>query len=177
MRIILSPAGWPHSKQEFGAYTLRPKIHRLLPDFLTDLPSLQSHRFSWPKPVPAIHWGEAQAGVAADPGVPAVSWCRPGEDAAREALRFFIQQRLPRYHLDRNDPNMAGQSDLSPYLHFGQIAGQRVAREVQQAEVPPEAKKAFLEELSSAGSCPITSASTIPIMTNLRASPSGPGRR
>ena len=29
-------------KQEFGAYTLRPKIHRLLPDFLTDLPALQA---------------------------------------------------------------------------------------------------------------------------------------
>jgi deoxyribodipyrimidine photo-lyase len=114
---------------------------------LTDLPSLQSHPFSWPKPVPAIHWGEALAGVAADPGVPAVSWCRPGEDAAREALRFFIQQRLPRYHLDRNDPNLAVQSDLSPYLHFGQIGAQRVAREVQQAEAPSEAKKAFLEEL------------------------------
>ena len=141
------PCWLASSKQEFGAYTLRPKIHRLLPDFLTDLPSLQSHPFSWPKPVPAINWGGALAGVAADPGVPAVSWCRPGEDAAREALRFFIQQRLPRYHLDRNDPNLAGQSDLSPYLHFGQIAAQQVAREVQQAEAPPEAKKAFLEEL------------------------------
>ena len=29
-------------KQEFGAYTLRPKIHRLLPDFLTDLPDLRA---------------------------------------------------------------------------------------------------------------------------------------
>ena len=38
-------------------------------------------------------------------------------------------------------------SDLSPYLHFGQIAPQRVAREIQQADAPPEAKQAFLEEL------------------------------
>ncbi len=44
-------------------------------------------------------------------------------------------------------PTLAGQSDLSPYLHFGQLAAQRLAREVQQAEAPPEAKKAFLEEL------------------------------
>ena len=53
-------------KQEFAAYTLRPKIHRLLPDFFTDLPSLQTHPFSWPEPVPAIDWGRALAGVAAD---------------------------------------------------------------------------------------------------------------
>jgi deoxyribodipyrimidine photo-lyase len=38
-------------------------------------------------------------------------------------------------------------SDLSPYLHFGQIASQRVAWEVRRAEAPAEAKQAFLEEL------------------------------
>ena len=141
------PCWLASAKQEYGAYTLRPKIHRLLPDFLTDLPSLQPHPFSWPEAAPAIDWGRALAEVAADPSVPAVSWCRPGEEAARQSLQVFVRQRLPRYHLDRNDPNLAGQSDLSPYLHFGQLAAQRVAREVQQAEAPPEAKKAFLEEL------------------------------
>ena len=141
------PCWLASAKQEYGAYTLRPKIHRLLPDFLTDLPSLQPHPFSWPEAAPAIDWGRALAEVAADPNVPAVFWCRPGEDAARQCLQAFVQQRLLRYHLDRNDPNLAGQSDLSPYLHFGQLAAQRLAREVQQAEAPPEAKKAFLEEL------------------------------
>ena len=42
---------------------------------------------------------------------------------------------------------MTGQSDLSPYLHFGQIAPQRVAWEIQQSDAPREAKQAFLEEL------------------------------
>ena len=47
----------------------------------------------------------------------------------------------------RNDPTREGQSDLSPYLHFGQIAAQRVALEVEGAPAGTKAKEAFLEEL------------------------------
>jgi deoxyribodipyrimidine photo-lyase len=134
-------------KLEFAAYTLRPKIHRLLPEYLTDLPSLPSHPFPWPAPVPAIDWSQTLAGVVADSKVPPVSWCKPGEDAARERLQTFIHQGLLQYNSDRNDPTLAGLSNLSPYLHFGQIAPQRVAWEIQRADAPLEAKQAFLEEL------------------------------
>jgi deoxyribodipyrimidine photo-lyase len=34
-------------KQEYGAYTLRPKIQRSLPEFLEEFPKLQVHPFSW----------------------------------------------------------------------------------------------------------------------------------
>ena len=81
-------------KQEFGAYTLRPKIHRLLPDFLTDLPALQTHPYTWTEAVPSIDWGRALVGVSADAGVLPVTWCQPGEDAARERLQTFIHQGL-----------------------------------------------------------------------------------
>jgi deoxyribodipyrimidine photo-lyase len=134
-------------KLEFAAYTLRPKIHRLLPDFLTDLPSLLNHPFPWTETPPGIDWNRALVGMAADPTVPPVSWCQPGEDAARRRLQTFIRQGLPQYDRDRNDPTLAGQSDLSPYLHFGQIAPQRVAWEVQRSDAPIEAKQAFLDEL------------------------------
>jgi deoxyribodipyrimidine photo-lyase len=134
-------------KQEFAAYTLRPKIHRLLPDFLTDLPALSPHPHPWNEPPPVIDSGQVLGGIGADPAVPPVSWCRPGEDAARERLRTFVDEGLARYDTARNDPTLPGQSDLSPYLHFGQISAQRVAWEVQQAEAPQEAKQAFLEEL------------------------------
>jgi deoxyribodipyrimidine photo-lyase len=134
-------------KQEFAAYTMRPKIHRLLPDFLTNLPDLKSHPVAWPETAPAINWGRTLAGVGADLRVPAVSWCQPGEDAARDRLRTFIRLGLGPYDRNRNDPTLTGLSNLSPYLHFGQIAPQRVAREIQQADAPQAAKQAFLEEL------------------------------
>ena len=39
------------------------------------------------------------------------------------------------------------QSDLSPYLHFGQISAQRVALEAQRIDDNIPAQEAFLEEL------------------------------
>ena len=45
---------------------------------------------------------------------------------------------------DRNNPNLDGQSNLSPYLHFGQIAASRVALEVIKSM---KDAGAFLEEL------------------------------
>ena len=35
------------TKREYAAYTLRPKIHRLLPEFLEEFPSIELHPFSW----------------------------------------------------------------------------------------------------------------------------------
>ena len=40
-----------------------------------------------------------------------------------------------------------GQSNLSPYIHFGHLSAQRVAIEVTKAVAPQEDKSAFLEEL------------------------------
>lgn len=134
-------------KLEFAAYTLRPKIQRLLPDFLTDLPPLQNHLFPWTDPRPSIDWSQVLAGITADPNVPPVTWCQPGEAEARERLQTFIRRGLRQYDSDRNDPTLSGQSDLSPYLHFGHISAQRVAWEVQQTDAPQAAKQAFLEEL------------------------------
>jgi len=134
-------------KQEYGAYTLRPKIGKLLPEFLTEFPSLKRHPFPWKGNVPGTDWVAVGKGLNIDAAVPEVSWLRPGEKAARAALRNFIKNKLARYDEDRNDPAQGGQSGLSPYLHFGQISAQRVALEVMKAGNSRKSKAAFLEEL------------------------------
>ena len=55
-------------------------------------------------------------------------WMIPGEAAAMKQLGNFLEHKLAGYERDRNDPNKEGQSGLSPYLHFGQISAQRIAR-------------------------------------------------
>jgi deoxyribodipyrimidine photo-lyase len=134
-------------KQEFGAYTFRPKVQRLLDDFLEEFPALKKHPIPWKETSSSIHWDQLLQKLPVDPFVSEVSWIIPGEKAALQGLKKFIQYRLPYYHQKRNDPNQKGQSDLSPYLHFGQISAQRIALEVQKAGVTQEPKKAFLEEL------------------------------
>ena len=47
----------------------------------------------------------------------------------------------------RNDPTKDGQSNLSPYLHFGQISAQRIALDTEKFDGNSESKKVFLEEL------------------------------
>lgn len=134
-------------KQEYGAYTLRPKLQRLLPDFLTPFPKLVKHAHPWKGKVPAVNRRIWMNDLRIDRSVPEVDWLHPGEQAARRALREFLHLRLPVYAEARNDPNRRGQSDLSPYLHFGQLSAQRVALEVLRSSAPEESKEAFLEEL------------------------------
>jgi deoxyribodipyrimidine photo-lyase len=134
------------SKQEVGARTLRPKIHRLLPDCMEEFPRLQKHPFqSQGKPAP-VDWDAAirSLRVAA---VPPVTWIKPGSRGGLEALRLFVQNRLASYDLGRNDPTKDAVSLLSPYLHFGQVSAQRVALEVSKAHVSAACKDAFLEQL------------------------------
>ena len=64
------------SKQEVGARTLRPKIHRLLPDFMEEFPRLQKHPFrSQGKPAP-VDWNAAIGGLRVA-AVPPVTWAKP----------------------------------------------------------------------------------------------------
>jgi len=134
-------------KAEYGAYTLRPKLKRLLPEFLEDFPALSRHPAGWEGTVPEIPWEELPAGLEVDTSVPEVTWLLPGERRARAALEDFLEHRLPFYGARRNDPAQDGQSNLSPYLHFGQLAPQRLALEVEDRPGQDASREAFLEEL------------------------------
>jgi deoxyribodipyrimidine photo-lyase len=113
------------SKQEWAAYTFRPKLHRLLSEFLEEFPALRKHPFPWPGEV-ENDWSRAERSILADRAFP-VKWIEPGEAAAEKQLHDFLKCRLSCYNSERNDPARDGQSGLSPYLHFGQISAQRVA--------------------------------------------------
>ena len=134
-------------KQEYGARTIRSKIHSRLDEFLDEFPGLNTHPVPPPIKRKKTDWEAVEKGLRVDRAVAPVDWLTPGEEGAREVLDTFIQERLKIYDEARNDPNQAAQSDLSPYLHFGQIAAQRVAQEVLSFKTRTAYKEAFLEEL------------------------------
>jgi deoxyribodipyrimidine photo-lyase len=76
-----------------------------------------------------------------------VDWIKSGESGALKYFKHFLKNKLNKYDALRNDPTKDGQSNLSPFLHFGQISAQRVAIEVEKFPADPESKKSFLEEL------------------------------
>jgi deoxyribodipyrimidine photo-lyase len=55
---------------------------------------------------------------------------RGGERAAAEAVRAFVEERLPRYAEGRNHPDDPAQSGLSPWLHWGHLSAHEVAHAV-----------------------------------------------
>jgi deoxyribodipyrimidine photo-lyase len=134
-------------KREYGAYTLRPKLKRLLSSYLTDLPCISKHPHPWPGRIGITNWRAVRQALNLDSTVSEVSWVKPGERAAFRSLKRFIISKLDRYAYDRNDPNRDGQSNLSPYLHFGQLSAQRVALDVLRAAVRETSRESFLEEL------------------------------
>lgn len=133
-------------KQEFGAYTFRPKIKKLIHEYLTDIPELSafsSSKLRYEK----IDWNEILTTLNTDESVAPVDWITPGEKAANDTLQLFIAKKLPEYQEKRNDPNGNSVSELSPYLHFGQISAQRIALEII-SKIPSDLNtEAFLEEL------------------------------
>lgn len=138
------PARVVSDRREFMARTIRPKIKRLLPEFLDEFPVLAPHPHPWPA-APAHDVSALRHGVR-DAGRPQTLRVEPGEAAGRAVLRHFLEKRLP-FYPNRNDPNQDVCSNLSAHLHFGMIAAQRVALETMARGAAGDQADAFLEEL------------------------------
>lgn len=132
-------------KKEFAAYTIRPKIQKKLKDFLTDFPKLSKQK-ERTIPFQKINFDSIFKKVKTDHEVKPVTWCTPGEKSAHKVLKKFIEHS-DKYSEKRNDPVNDVQSQLSPYLHYGMIAPQRVAFEISKSDIKHDSKKDFLEEL------------------------------
>jgi deoxyribodipyrimidine photo-lyase len=142
------------AKPEVAARTIRPKVTRLLGDWLKPIadPAPRHEplaRFDWPfDPVDLAHadLGALAASCAIDHGVPPIDETRGGSAAARQRLDAFVRRRLRVYDSDRNDPARDGTSGLSPYLHFGMISPRAVALEAL-ASGADASTQAFVEQL------------------------------
>ena len=144
------PCRFASPKREVGAYTLRPKLKKLLPLFLKPYPELRRQKISWAGPSPdtvATQFGErAIGGRPVSTHLPPSPFSRLEREAAKR-LSAFLKNGLSAYGEARNDPSLDGQSGLSPYLHLGQLSAQSIALAASAAKVPQESKDAFLEEL------------------------------
>lgn len=139
------------NKLEVGARTLRPKIEKLLPDFLERQPGHCGRRHPYEidlETLPyAVDWRKIRRMVKASHDVAPIEGVTPVAKAANERLMQFLGSGIHGYARRANDPNDDARSRLSPYLHFGQISAQRVAIEVRQSDAAEEDKEAFLEQL------------------------------
>ncbi|MBD3169950.1 MAG: deoxyribodipyrimidine photo-lyase [candidate division Zixibacteria bacterium] len=134
-------------KQEYAARTIRPRINKVLDKYLTNFPRIKKQTTGAISVGERIEWEKVYNSLDIDRKIGTVDWIEPGEKNASKEMRYFVKHKLADYASLRNDPNEDVQSNLSPYLHFGQISAQRVAWEVSKGEVNLESRDAFLEEL------------------------------
>jgi deoxyribodipyrimidine photo-lyase len=131
------------TKLEFAAYTIRPKIHKKLEHYFRPIPALLVHPH---KAEPGkTDWKSIEKQLNINRSIPPVNGIEPGEKAAQKAMRHFLEKKIEEYSELRNDPNADATSNLSPYLHFGQLSAQQLAIEAE--EIAPGHAGVFLEEL------------------------------
>lgn len=131
-------------KKEYAARTFRPKINKLLKEYLVDAPQLTVHHFGTGRD--ATQWRKVTESIQLDKRVGAVQWLRPGSKAALAVAEAFCADHLHLYASQKNDPTQDALSNLSPYLHFGQLSAQRLVQLVH-SQKDSEGKTSYLEEL------------------------------
>jgi deoxyribodipyrimidine photo-lyase len=139
-------------KEEYGAYTLRPKIEKRLEEFLVPIPSVRVKVPSDRMKADGVNFSRGSLinlfkNLKVDRSVPISNFYKGGLEEANRRLQAFLKGGLPGYNERKNDPSLDITSHLSPYLRFGQISVHRVALEVVGGSAAPADKSSFLEEL------------------------------
>ena len=133
------------SKQEYAAYTIRPKIHKVLEEYLQPVESLRVKR-KWSGALPEMPSKLRTADI--DHSVQVSKKFTGGRRAAHTQLNRFLEHGLARYARYNREPSAHATSQVSPYLHFGHLSALEVALAVQEYAnenklIVPE----FLEQL------------------------------
>ncbi len=132
----------------------RPKLRAEIPGFLVAPPNISPLHPWKPRTSPASYplSGNITDGFTKlDRTIQPVDTFTGGSHAALKRLRDFIAHDLAAYDEDRNHPEIAGTSRLSPYLHFGNISPITIALAVEKAaeagKVAAKTRERFLEQL------------------------------
>jgi deoxyribodipyrimidine photo-lyase len=123
-------------RAQYGAYTIRPRLYRLLPEFLVAFENAKANH-GWKRPkgfyADSPHEDMTRGWMLLDRSVQPVDAWTGGRHAAEKRLRHFVANLLQSYERDRNRPELDGTSALSPYLHFGHIGPLTIALAVEAA--------------------------------------------
>ncbi|HUT30802.1 MAG TPA: deoxyribodipyrimidine photo-lyase [Sedimentisphaerales bacterium] len=145
---LIVPVEEASLKEEFSAGTFRPGIRGKLDYYLVPLKHKKPKRDSLGLKLDSCDISDVDKALLTlriDRSVAKVQDLRGGASQAKRHLRSFLKNRLDRYDELRNDPALDYLSNMSPYLHFGQISPLYIALEVMKTDGP--GKDAYLEEL------------------------------
>ncbi|MHC4374188.1 MAG: deoxyribodipyrimidine photo-lyase [Planctomycetota bacterium] len=145
---VIVPIREVSDKENFSAGTLRPRIHKKLSEYLIPVRHRKPRLSSLDMKIKSFDVDDIELALSQltiDRSVGRVTTFKGGTGQAKKRLNAFIKNKLDRYSDLRNDPSLDATSNMSPYLHFGQISALYIALKVMQSDRP--GKEDYLEEL------------------------------
>jgi deoxyribodipyrimidine photo-lyase len=128
-------------KQEYAARTIRPKIYKNFKKYAIEPEKIKKHSYPFTGNYIKPDWKIYKPKVNNKP----ITWCHGGYDNGMKQLDFFLKN-IKGYASNRNDPKQNAVSNLSPWLHFGNISSLRCYLEVKKIKHKIDAN-AFIEEI------------------------------
>jgi deoxyribodipyrimidine photo-lyase len=145
---VVVPVEETSAKEEYAAATIRSKIMRKLDAFLVPLKEREPIIDSLSLDFDSFDIEDVEKAISKlriDRSVRKVDSFHGGANEAKSHLEIFLESKLDRFPELRNDPTLDYLSQMSPYLHFGQISPLHIALKVSKTKSP--GAEAFLEEL------------------------------
>ena len=145
---VVVPVEQASSKEAYSAASLRPKINRLLKSYLVPVRNIRLKNKSSNLAFESLDIQDLDKAISKlniDRSVDKVETYHGGASQAKRHLRNFLRYKLDEYATKKNDPNAEVLSNMSPYLHFGQISPLYIALQVSNTN--GAGKDVYLEEL------------------------------
>jgi deoxyribodipyrimidine photo-lyase len=141
-------------KAQYGAYTIRPRLYRLLPEYLVPYQNPKAAH-AWRRPSgfyeDSLKEDMTRDWKDLDRSVGPVDSFKGGTHEGLKRLKLFCSKMLANYEVMRNKPEVDGTSAMSPYLRYGHVGPQTIALAVAAAvEDHPalsSAKDSYFNEL------------------------------
>ncbi len=145
---VIVPVEEASQKEEYSAATMRPKILSKLNNFLELPPEISPKKSSLKMELESIEISDLDKTISSlniDKSVNKSDHFRGGTSQAKKLIDKFIEKSLEKYEEKGNNPENNTASNLSPYLHFGQISPIHVSLKILRTNAVEKHK--FLEQL------------------------------
>ena len=149
---VVVPVETASGKHEVAARTLRPKLYRLMPEYVVAMEERPVRRradgLAVESTLDLSDIPKLVAGLKADQSVRPVRRFKGGTAQATARLERYLGEPFAHYATARGRPEAGSASHMSPYLHFGQVSPVALALAVRASGTgDADDKAAYVEEL------------------------------
>ncbi|CAN5754323.1 deoxyribodipyrimidine photo-lyase [soil metagenome] len=148
---VVVPVNLASDKREYGARTLRPKIHKHLEKFLVDLKPTAVDQSSLGLKVEGVDLSDpvklAKSLKLEQQVAPVSEFFEGGTSRGKAIIENFLDNKFSDYAEHRNQPQTNDVSHMSKYLHFGQVSPVWLAQAIRHANASQKNIETYVEEL------------------------------